>query len=140
MDHQEAGNNYDMLKGCVNRIFVTDNKDELVSLYTGALHYLSLLFLYGKERFSERSEKTNGDRIRNMTDGQLAEFLKSEDSKPCTHCQYNTDDIGCVGTDIICTHDHLTDVFEKWLSSEAVSERPENTVYNPEATVYNTEA
>ena len=43
MDYQEAGNNYDMLKGCVNRIFVTDDKDELVSLYAGALHYLSPL-------------------------------------------------------------------------------------------------
>ena len=58
MDYQEASNNYDMLKGCVNRIFVTDDKDELVSLYAGALHYLSLLFLYGKERFSERPENT----------------------------------------------------------------------------------
>lgn len=57
MDYQEASNNYDMLKGCVNRIFVTDDKEELISLYGGALHYLSLLFLYGKERFSERSEK-----------------------------------------------------------------------------------
>lgn len=56
MDYQEASNNYDMLKGCVNRIFVTDDKEELISLYGGALHYLSLLFLYGKERFSERSE------------------------------------------------------------------------------------
>lgn len=56
MTYQDASNNYDMLKGCVNRIFVTDDKEELISLYGGALHYLSLLFLYGKERFSERSE------------------------------------------------------------------------------------
>lgn len=56
MTYQEASNNYDMLKGCVNRIFITDDKEELISLYGSALHYLSLLFLYGKERFSERSE------------------------------------------------------------------------------------
>ncbi len=54
MTYQEAHNNYDMLKGCVNRIFITDDKEELISLYVGALHYLSLLFLYGKERFQQK--------------------------------------------------------------------------------------
>lgn len=62
---------------------------------------------------------TNGDKIRSMTDRRLAEFLLSEESKPCTHCQYNTDNIGCVGIDTICTHDHVTGVFKKWLLSEA---------------------
>ncbi len=56
MDYQEADINYNMLEGCVNRIFITDDKEELISLYCGALHYLSLLFSYGEKRFSERSE------------------------------------------------------------------------------------
>lgn len=47
-DYQKASNDYDMLKGCVNRIFVTDDKEELISLYGSSLHYLSLIFLYGK--------------------------------------------------------------------------------------------
>ena len=71
-DYQKASNDYDMLKGCVNRIFVTDDKEELISLYTSAIHYLSLIFLYGKERFSERSEN------------------------PCKDCKYFTGDgFGC---------------------------------------------
>lgn len=57
MDYQEASNNYDMLKGSINRIFVTDDKEELISLYTSALYYLSLIFCYGKTRFRERSEE-----------------------------------------------------------------------------------
>lgn len=68
---------------------------------------------------------TNGDKIRSMTNEELADFLLGEDSKPCTHCQYNTDSIGCVGIDTICTHDHVTDVLEKWLL-QTVSERSEN--------------
>ena len=68
---------------------------------------------------------TNGDKIRNMTDGQLAEFLADGESKPCVHCPYD-DDIGCKGG-IICTKEHLQDVFLNWLSSEAVSERSENS-------------
>lgn len=57
MNYQEAHNNYDMLKGSINRIFVTDDKEELISLYTSALYYLSLIFCYGKTRFRERSEE-----------------------------------------------------------------------------------
>lgn len=72
MTYREADNNYDMLKGCVNRIFVTDDKEELISLYAGALHYLSLIFLYGKERFSERSENS------------------------CTGCEHYDKDLGCL--------------------------------------------
>lgn len=56
MDYKEASNEYDMLKGCVNRIFVTQDKDELVSLYSGAVYHLSRVFSYGRGRFAGCSE------------------------------------------------------------------------------------
>lgn len=54
MDYQEAGNNYDMLKGCVNRMFVTDDKEELPQLHQGALYYLGLIYQYGVDRLNAR--------------------------------------------------------------------------------------
>lgn len=74
-------------------------------------------------------DMTNGDRIRNMTDTQLADFLMSYDSKVCSHCKYD-DDIGCNFHEdggVICTEDYVHSVFMNWLSSEVVSERSENS-------------
>lgn len=79
-DYQKAHNDYDMLKGCVNRIFVTDDKEELITLYGCALHYLSLIFNYGKERFSERSENS------------------------CSGCEHYDCDLGC-GLNGSCPYD-----------------------------------
>lgn len=56
MNYNEAHNDYEMLKGCVNRIFITDDKEELISLYGASIYHLSRIFLYGDERFSERTE------------------------------------------------------------------------------------
>lgn len=66
---------------------------------------------------------TNGDRIRSMTDGELADFLMSYESKACAHCRYH-DSIGCNfgEVDIVCTSDYVYEVFENWLSSEADTE------------------
>lgn len=68
---------------------------------------------------------TNGDKIREMTDSELAFFLSSRDAKPCTHCPFD-DFIGCKG-DIVCTEKIVRDAFAAWLSSEAISERSENS-------------
>lgn len=57
--YQEASNDYDMLKGCVNRIFVTDDMEELPHLYAGAVYHLGDIYKYGMERLKGRNEKTN---------------------------------------------------------------------------------
>ena len=49
-NYQEASNEYDMLKGCINRIFVTDDKEELPSLYGGAIYHLGQIYKYGEQR------------------------------------------------------------------------------------------
>jgi len=51
-DYQEARNEYDMLKGCVNRMFVTDDREELPRLHQGALYHLGLIYQYGVDRLS----------------------------------------------------------------------------------------
>lgn len=53
IDRQKAINNYDMLKGCVNRMFVTDDKEELPRLYGAAIYHLGQIYKYGESRFEE---------------------------------------------------------------------------------------
>ena len=55
-DYQEASIAYEMLKGCINLIFFTDDKEELPSLYEGDIYHLGQIYKYGENRFSERSE------------------------------------------------------------------------------------
>lgn len=59
-EYQKAINDYDMLKGAVNRIFITDDKEELPRMYESAKYYLDLIYAYGCKRMdwklSERSE------------------------------------------------------------------------------------
>lgn len=66
---------------------------------------------------------TNGDRIRSMTDEELAGFLNSYEARVCAHCKYD-DDIGCNygDNDIVCTSDYVHEVFKNWLSLEADTE------------------
>lgn len=45
-DLQSAHNEYDMLKGCINRLFVTDSKEELFRLYHSAIVYLTKIHQY----------------------------------------------------------------------------------------------
>ena len=52
-NYQEASNEYDMLKGCINRIFVTDDKEELPKLYGGAIYHLGQIYRYGEERLEK---------------------------------------------------------------------------------------
>lgn len=55
--YQEASNDYDMLKGCVNRIFVTDDMEELPRLYSGAMYHFSRIYQYGCDRLIKRAEE-----------------------------------------------------------------------------------
>lgn len=54
MAHKELMNEADMLKGNINRMMVTDDKDELLNMYTTALRRLEKIF---KKRVSEIWEK-----------------------------------------------------------------------------------
>lgn len=56
MDYQEASNKYDMLKGCVNRMFVTDDMEELPKLHHGALYCLGLIYKYGVDCLADPAE------------------------------------------------------------------------------------
>ena len=68
---------------------------------------------------------TNGDRIRNMTDKELAVFLLTDESKVCTHCEFNGE-YGCSADEIVCGTAHLEDTFKKWLSSETTECKQNN--------------
>lgn len=56
----------------------------------------------------EYKPKTNADKIRSMTDEELAEFLNDFDI--CPHCEYQ--DVSCGAID-------CKEMFLKWLQSEA---------------------
>lgn len=59
---------------------------------------------------------TNGERIRNMTDEELTQFLMSSDSIVCSHCNRMTN---CSVHDC----DRLKDVFMQWLACESEAMR-----------------
>lgn len=67
---------------------------------------------------------TNGDRIRSMTDEELADFLISADSSCCAHCKYfdveNADDFEGCRLEGPCGKDVAAASFQKWLSTEYV--------------------
>lgn len=56
-DYQEASNDYDMLKGCVNRMFVTHDKKEVEEMYESAICFLGRIKRYGMERLREKEDK-----------------------------------------------------------------------------------
>ena len=91
-----------MLKGCVNRIFVTDDKDE-----------------------KGVKTMTNGDVIRNMTDEEIADFLLSEDANACSHCEYYDHETQRCYLDNPCVTELSRVMLLEWLSSQTVSERSE---------------
>lgn len=64
--------------------------------------------------------ETNGDRIRSMTDDELAMFLVSEEHEACPHCGYNNDD-DPTGCDYFgpCGKDCHKYLLKLWLSSKA---------------------
>lgn len=56
---QHAHSESDMLDGCRNRLFITDNPDELPWLYSGALFHLREIYKYAAARFAAKKEATN---------------------------------------------------------------------------------
>ena len=56
---QHAHNESDMLDGCRNRLFITDNPDELPRLYSGALYHLREIYKYAVARLAAKKEATN---------------------------------------------------------------------------------
>lgn len=64
----------------------------------------------------KKMKQTNADRIRSMTNDELAVFLLTEECKVCSHCKYNGE-YGCTD-ETVCGTYHLEDVWKKWLSSE----------------------
>lgn len=52
--HRETMNSVDLLKGCINRMCVTDDLDELDKRFIGAVCMLSDLYAVNKKRIAER--------------------------------------------------------------------------------------
>lgn len=85
-----------------------------------ALLFLATNYFIRIMKFSKK--KTNGDRIRSMTDYELASFLISADSDACAHCRFydaenNADFEGCrLGEP--CGREIAAASLQNWLSSE----------------------
>ena len=67
--------------------------------------------------------KTNADRIRSLSDEELAEFLAdSEIFSPCKNCDFHfVDEMNddCIAPDgWICTKGYAAALIQKWLQSE----------------------
>lgn len=71
----------------------------------------------------ETPKQTNSDRIRSMSDEELAEFLAdSEKFSPCKNCDFHFVDAmndDCKAPDgWICTKGYAAALIQKWLQSE----------------------
>ena len=58
MTIQELYNISDMLIGCKNRIFVSDDPKEIAYLYHSAIHYLSVIYKENLDRAYAAQEQT----------------------------------------------------------------------------------
>lgn len=56
--YQEVSNDYDALKGCINRLFVSDDKEELPKMYESAKYHLDRIYNYGIDRLNKRDSTT----------------------------------------------------------------------------------
>ena len=63
---------------------------------------------------------TNGDRIRSMTDYELATFYLSRENSVCAICKEDVEGSGCSWS--ACSLSHRCDVFMRWLKSEYIPE------------------
>lgn len=54
--YQKASDGYDMLKDCINKMSIADDKEGLFFLYMGALHNLVGIYEYNKERLEQRDK------------------------------------------------------------------------------------
>lgn len=127
-----------MLRACVAGMLVYTDVGELNRLYSLAIDYLEHIYSYGynrikdgvPEEFSKRLETperpkkmTNGDRIRNMTDEELANAVVSGELDACTHCEFYDGVIGSCNLDNPCVKELAYVELLVWIQSD--SERPE---------------
>lgn len=63
---------------------------------------------------------TNGDKIRSMTDEELAFFLISEDANACTHCEFDTALFGCQLNNP-CVKELAVAEMQDWLASPFIA-------------------
>lgn len=73
--------------------------------------------------FETAGKQTNADRIRSLSDEELAEFLAdSEIFSPCKNCDFHfVDEMNddCIAPDgWICTKGYAAALIQKWLQSE----------------------
>lgn len=57
LSEQERYNTRNMLDGCLNRIMITDDLVELISLFCSAFHYIYMLFQDSRLRIQNQNVK-----------------------------------------------------------------------------------
>lgn len=67
---------------------------------------------------ARKIKETNGDRIRRMTDEELADFLLSEKSDVCTHCEFHGKDFNRCTLENPCVKELASTMLLDWLASE----------------------
>lgn len=55
-------NEYVMLKCCINRMFITDDREELPRLYENAKHYVARIYGLAGQRLDEEGRGVDGCR------------------------------------------------------------------------------
>lgn len=58
---QTADNEYDMLKGCMNRMFVTQDPEELMRMYQSAIRRIDIIRQYNTARLAKKEEQDEND-------------------------------------------------------------------------------
>lgn len=58
---QTADNEYDMLKGCMNRMFVTDDPDELMRMYQSAIQRIDIIRQYNTVRLAKKEAQNENN-------------------------------------------------------------------------------
>lgn len=58
---QTADNEYDMLKGCMNRMFVTDDPEELMQMYQSAIRLIDIIRQYNTVRLAKKETQNENN-------------------------------------------------------------------------------
>lgn len=58
-DLHQMDRDHDMLEGCINRMFVTDDRDELPKLYESAKYYLDRIHEMAGRRLDGKEKRKN---------------------------------------------------------------------------------
>ena len=96
---------------------------EIITLSLGIVVMVIDIVIRIMQKRSERSKNTKmtiGDRIRSMSDVELANFLVSDQTIACLHCKDSKDGkkASCP-----CSKGHEASVMCEWLSSESEAMR-----------------